>query len=262
MQQGFFVKTEDNGRIHNPYGSALLVDEHNEGLYSLVIPLEGIPTVVGDVETFAYNILTDIGKGQTKGKMEVETATTDFFLTKENCHRLDQLKGKILPYMIFYGNNMGLKFNAEISYRPNDVDNGDNLKGTLTITPSSIDGDLIFNACDQVRQTLQVAGTVPAEVIFHTDSEKVTYGCEIANGEKVTAKTTFITSESGADKYTATWEDGTLTINASTDMTNDCYALLQIDFTDSTKMSGTKSKYDKYAPYTMFIDLFFDKVAE
>lgn len=259
MQQGFFIETKDNGRIHNPYGSALLVDEHNEGFYSLTIPLEGIPTVVGDAETFDYNILTEISKGRTKGKVEVETATTDFFLTKENVYRLDQLKGKILPYMIFYGNHIGMLFNAELSYRTNDVDNGDNLKGTLTITPSSIEGDLVLDARPFVKQTLSLSGTIPQEVIFTADQSTFKYKCEVANGKSVTGKAT-VQGENSA-KFTAKWADGELTLTNTSGAAGDV-AMVEITFTDETKMGDPNAGVDKYAPYTMFVDLYVESASE
>ena len=262
MQQGFFIETKDNGRIHNPYGSALLVDEHNEGFYSLVIPLEGVPTVAGDVETFDYNILTETGKGKTKGKTEVETATTDFMLTKENCYRLDQLKNKVLPYMIFYGNHMGLMFNAEVSYRPNDVDNGDNLKGTLTITPSSVSADIIYDARDMVRQTLNIAGTIPAEVVLHGAGDEQVYNCEVENGEKATGKV--VMSGAAAEKYDVAYADNKITIKQKVEQSLAAgdYALARIDFTDTTKMKEPNTTADKYAPYSLFIDLFFEPSAD
>lgn len=251
MQKGFLIETEDDSRKHNPYGSALLVDENNEGFYAITIPLEGIPTVTGDPETFEYNVLTERSKGQTKGKIELEAASTDFFWTKENCNRLDQLKDKVLQYMTVYGNGIGVKFNAELSYRANDVDNGDNLKGTLTITPSSL-GDMVYDVRPLIKQTLQFAGTIPADIVL-TNKEEYKLSCKVKDDTAATVKATVIGDAS--DKYTATWADGTLTIQAQGGIKQSDYAMVRLEISDTTTKIDGEESINKYAPYTLFIDL-------
>lgn len=261
MQGDFLVKTNDNGRVHNPYGSALLVCEHNDGYFSLVIPLEGIPTVFGDAETFDYNILTEEGKGKVRGKVEVEDATTDFMWTKENCHRLDQLKGKVLPYMIAYGNGTAVMFNAEVSYRPNDVDNGDVLKGTMTITPSSIKGDVIYDCRGMIRQTLNFAGTIPSIITVSKEDATSGYTVDVAiDNSGASAKITPVLSDaSGTDgdvtkHYDVTWSSNKLTVKPKTGATAPDYCLLRLDAEDTTtKMSD--GEHNKFAPSSIFIDL-------
>lgn len=261
MQGDFLVTTNDNGRVDNPYGSALLVCEHNDGFYELTIPLEGISSVFGDTETFDYNILTEAGKGRVRGKVEVEDAAIDFMWNKENCNRLDELKGKVLPYMVAYGNGLAVLFNAEISYRPNDVDNGDVLKGTMTITPSSIQPDVVYDCRGLIRQTLKFAGTIPKKITVTKDDAQSgkTYDIAISNSGATATIETVLIDASGKDEdvtshYDVQWAKGVLTVKPQTGAEEPDYCLLRIDAKDTTsKMSD--GKHDKFAPTSIFISL-------
>lgn len=264
MQSDFLVKTNDNGRVHNPYGSALLVCEHNDGYYALTIPLEGIPTVFGEAETFDYNILTEEGKGKVKGKIDINDAETDFMWTKENCHRLDQLKGKILPYMVAYGNGLAILFNAEISYRPNDVDNGDVLKGTLSITASSTQGDVIYDCRGFIRQTLNFAGTVPSKITITKEDADKGYEVDlnVDNSGATATITPVLIDASGkdsnvADHYDVQWVGGKLTVKPKNGAEAPDYCLLRLDAKDETTKMAGDADHNRFAPSSIFIDLEF-----
>lgn len=256
MQGDFLVTTKDYGRVHNPYGSALLVGEKNDGYFALTIPLESVPSPYGDVETFEYNILTEKTKGLTKGKTEATAVTTDFFITKENLYRLDQLKGKVFEYMVVFGNGIGYTFNGELDYRFNDVDNGDNLKGSLTVTPSSV-GDTIYDVRPFIRQTLMFSGTLPASVTLTSEQNSQVLECGIENGD-TTATVTAKLAGDGSDNYTVAWADGKLTITAKESVTSPSYAMVYLTASDTATMDGDKPKY---APYTLIIDIDYQTVA-
>lgn len=258
MQGDFLVNTKDYGRVHNPYGSALLVSEHSDGYFELVIPLESITSVFGDYETFDYNILTEKAKGLTKGKLEMTAATQEFLLTKENINRLDELKGKVYEYMVVGGNGAGYTFNAEIDYKISDIDNGDNLKGEMTITPSGFN-DVLLDCRPYIRQTLTFSGTLPASVVLEGEGEdkKVELECKIDESEKATVEAKLVGD--GANKYTATWSNGKLTITAQSGITAPAYAMLYLTASSTETMS--EGGVDKYAPYTLIIDISYSPVA-
>lgn len=260
MQGDFLVTTKDYGRVHNPYGSALLVGEKNDGYFALTIPLESVPSPYGDVETFEYNILTEKTKGLTKGKTEATAVTTDFFITKENLYRLDQLKGKVFEYMVVFGNGIGYTFNGEIDYRFNDVDNSDNLKGSLTVTPSSV-GDTVYDVRPFIRQTLMFSGTLPANVTLTSEETTKTIECGIENGDSTATITAKLIGDGSANYKEPTWANGKLTITAKENITAPSYAMLYLTASDTATMSGEAGAPDKYAPYTLIIDLDYQVVA-
>ena len=254
MQGDFLVNTKDYGRVHNPYGSALLVSEHSDGYFELVIPLESIPSVFGDYETFDYNILTEKAKGLTKGKLELTAVTQEFLLTKENIYRLDQLKDKIYKYMVLCGNGVGYTFNAEISYKIADIDNGDNLKGELTITPSAFD-EVLLDCRPFIRQTLTYSGTIPAHVTLTKSKKTISIPVNIAEGgnseSKAFAFNGSVESPIQTD-FTVKAEDDVLIITATRE--ENATAMVMLTATSADKMA-TNSSADKYAPCTLFIDV-------
>lgn len=251
MQGDFLVNTKDYGRVHNPYGSALLVSEHSDGYFELVIPLESITSVFGDYETFDYNILTEKAKGLTKGKLEMTSATQEFLLTKENINRLDELKGKVYEYMVVGGNGVGYTFNAEIDYKISDIDNGDNLKGEMTITPSGFN-DVLLDCRPYIRQTLTFAGTLPASVVLTKEENSVTLECKVEEDESATVEKKLVGVSDSA--YEVNWVSGKLTITHNGETAPD-YGMLYLTAKSNEKMSGTDNDKDRYAPYTLVIDL-------
>lgn len=254
MQSNFFLQTEDDGRKLSPYDCALLVDEHNEGYYSIVIPTESIASVSGEPEVFDYNILTEIAKGQVKGKEEMEAGSVNFYYNRENCNRLDQLKGKVLPYATFLNNGLGVKYTAELSYRINDIDNSSLVTGTMTITPSGL-GEQDFDMRDKVKKTLQFGGTIPLKLPL-ADKNPYTINCPLAIGDPENVTVTISVIGIGADKYqTSDWTDGKFTVTAQEGITQDDYAMIVINLKDDkSKMAKTPS-VNRYAPWEYYINL-------
>lgn len=240
--QGDFIQKEDTRPISG-YGSALLVDEHNDGYYELVIPLETIPTIYGDEDVFDYDLLTAIAKGKVKGKMDLSAVTTDILYTRENIYRLSQLENKTLSYMVFHNNYTGYTFTGQISFRENDTE-ADILRGTLSITPLNVN-DRFMDGRNMVRQTLDFAGTIPESVVLTSGETSKEIGIAVSQAD---ANATFDVEVKGAsDKFTATYADGKLTI--STTATETAYGLIFITAKSATKMGDV----DKYAPWTMTI---------
>ncbi len=246
--QGDFIERNDD-RLYSGYGSCLLVDEKNDGFYSLVIPSESVPAVEGEYETFEYNSLLSRVKSKVKGKRELSDATMEFTYSRENVLRLDELVNKTLNFMRFNPNFTYETYTAEISYAMNDSE-ADILKGTLNIVPSSL-GAKGIDGRDKIRQTLEFSGTVPDEVVLDatTKTKDVTLAVKQAD-----ANATFDVTVEGSSKITATVTGGKLTITADSTLTNDAYAMVLITAKSATKMTteGNEDK-DKYAPYTMTI---------
>lgn len=246
--QGDFIEKEDSRPISG-YGTALLVDENNDGYYSLTIPLETVPTVFGDEDAFEYDILISKAKGSVKGKMTLDTITTDYLLTRENNYRLSQLEGKTLSYMVFHNNFTGYTFSGSLSYRDNDAE-ADILRGTLSLTPLSI-GDKFFDGRDMVRQTLDFAGTLPDKVTLDEKNKTSEINLGIAQAD---ANATYELKVIGASgNFTVTEIDGKLTITAKEELDHSSYAMIYITAKSTTKMKTDNGEVDKYSPWTMTI---------
>lgn len=246
--QGDFIEKEDSRPISG-YGTALLVDEHNDGYYSLVIPLESVPTVYGDEDTFEYDILISKAKGSVKGKMSLDTITTDYLLTRENNYRLSQLENKTLSYMVFHNNFTGYTFTGQLSFRDNDAE-ADVLRGTISITPSSI-GEKFYDGRDMVRQTLDFAGTLPDKVTLTSAEKTINVNVSVAQADADADFDVQVTGATG--NFTATYADGKITITAKDDLDHTSYAMVYVTAKSETKMTTDNGEVDKYAPWTMTI---------
>ncbi|MCM1440077.1 MAG: hypothetical protein NC131_12875 [Roseburia sp.] len=240
--QGDFIEKEDDRAVAG-YGSCLLVDENNDGFYSLVIPLETVPSVAGEPESFEYNLLTARGKGKVQGKMELDDASVDFLWTRENILRLKQLENRTLSYATFDKNFVFMRFTAQLSFRRNDAE-ADVMRGSLTLTPLSL-GEVEIDGRDYVRQTLDYSGTIPDSVTLTASEKTKTIDIAVSQAD---ANATFDIAVEGSSSITGTYTDGKLTI-AST-ATASAYATLVITAKSAVKMTseGNTDK-NKYAPW-------------
>lgn len=162
MNKDAFFKYVET-RAQNAYGSAILVKEQNAEKYSLLIASETVPAIFGSQGSFEFNLVNSKTIGKVPDKVTLDDKEVEFLLHRDNVHRLEQLKGKVLDFMYFTPDFMGWKFTGMISYRPNDA-TADILRGTYTITPMSADPSPIMDARGLVMETISITDVVPDSV--------------------------------------------------------------------------------------------------
>lgn len=96
----------NDNRGQTGYSAMLLVKEPSDTLYSIICPLESVPSVFGSPESFDYNFLSAPTKGKLEGKEELETKDVEVFWHRDNALRLEALQGRVLDL-----NRVGLSKN-------------------------------------------------------------------------------------------------------------------------------------------------------
>ena len=123
------------------YGAALLYKESYETLYHLLLPLETVPTPNGSVDTFDFDVLTCLSKGQVEGKESLDQKDVDYLWHRDNVRRIESLQGRVLDFMAVYKDFTARTFTGTIKNRPQDP-TADIHRGTFTITPMSASSTL------------------------------------------------------------------------------------------------------------------------
>lgn len=247
MQGDFITRNDD--RLNSGYGSALLVDEFDDGFFNLVVPSESVPSVSGETETFEYNSLLSDTKSKVKGKMELSDATMEFAYSRENVLRLESLINRTKRFMRFNQNFTYEIFTAQISYKASDAE-ADVAKGELTIVPYSLEEKSI-DGRPFIRQSLEFAGSLPDMVTLNTAKKSTEIALSV---KQIDASETYDVVVEGSTNITATVTDGKLTITANESLTSDTYAMVLITAKSTKKMTteGNAEKL-KYAPWTMTV---------
>ena len=150
-------------RALSGYRSAWLYKDPDLGKYCLVAATESVPYVFGDKDTFEFDILQSPTKGQVEGKPSLEAQDIEVLHHRDNAYRFNKLKGKTLDFMTINGEFMGYKFAGTLDYRPNNAE-ADVNRATVTITPMSAEATPVFNAREEIAETLCFASSVPATV--------------------------------------------------------------------------------------------------
>lgn len=173
-------------RVLSGYGSALLYKEANESLYHLLVPLETVPTVFGSVDTFEYDLLTCKTKGNVEGKETLDQQDVEFMWHRDNVKRLEDLQGRMLDFMLVYGDFSARTFSGTIRVRPNES-TADILTGTITITPSSAETDTLLDCRELIQDTITFTNQIPDSIVIGDTATELQIGTEPAGSETTIA---------------------------------------------------------------------------
>ena len=157
-RDAYFKYLEHKGQ--SGYRAAILVKEQNAKLYSLLVASETVPSVFGSQDSFEFDLLNSPVKGKIAGKMSLDDKEVEVLHHRDNVYRFEQLKDKVLDFMVVDSNFVGYKFSGTLSYRMNDA-SADVLRGTYTISPMSADPNPIMDARSLCQETLCFADVVP-----------------------------------------------------------------------------------------------------
>jgi hypothetical protein len=150
-------------RALSGYKSAWLYKDAEIGKYCLVGATESVPYVFGDKDSFEFDILQSATKGQIEGKPTLDTKDIEVLHHRDNAYRFGKMKGRTIDFMTINAEFVGYKYTGTLDYRPNDAD-ADVNRATVTITPMSADGTPLFNARDEIAETLCFASAIPETI--------------------------------------------------------------------------------------------------
>lgn len=160
-QNSFFQIKET--RALSGYKSAWLYKDLEIGKYCLVGATESVPYVLGDKGSFEFDILQSPTKGQVESKPSLESKDIEVLHHRDNAYRFGKMKGKTIDFMTINAEFVGYKYTGTLDYRPNDAE-ADVNRATVTITPMSADGVPLFNARDEIAETLCFASAIPETI--------------------------------------------------------------------------------------------------
>jgi hypothetical protein len=152
-------------RALSGYKSAWLVKNPDDtsGKFSLIGATESVPYVFGEKGSFEFNLLQADGIGKVEDKMSLEAVSVDVLHHRDNAYRFNKLKGKTLEFMSINAELMGYKFVGTLDYKPNTAE-ADVNRATVTITPMSAETTPVYNARNEVIETLCFLASIPEKI--------------------------------------------------------------------------------------------------
>lgn len=160
-ENSFFQAKET--RALSGYKSAWLYKDLDLGKYCLVGATESVPYVFGDKDSYEFDILQSSTKGQVEGKPSLEPKDIEVLHHRDNAYRFNKMKGKTIDFMSINAEFVGYKYTGTLDYRPNDAE-ADVNRATVTITPMSADATPVYNARDEIAETLCFNSAIPATI--------------------------------------------------------------------------------------------------
>lgn len=199
---GYF-ETFDDKRAQIGAGSALYVKLPTEDKYSLALPLEGVPMVIGAPESVEFDITTSTTRGRVEGKIILEEKEVNFLAHRDNFLRLNELVGKDLDFLAVNADYSGWKYSGTISFRQEDTASGELSKGVIKITPKTAEQTPIEDVRDLLKPTVKFASTIPADVKLSSPT-----GTEVITVETSPTDATLTVSTNQSGSFTAEFGSG------------------------------------------------------
>lgn len=151
-------------RAQAGYRAALLIRFPSNTYYEMLIASETIPDIIGENETFDFNLLNSAVKGKVDGKTEIQDATTDFLYHRDNIYRLEQVKGVVLDMATITPDFVVRKFSGTVSYNENEM-GADVLRGTMKVTAMTATSSPMLNGRElDIRESLCFGKAVPESI--------------------------------------------------------------------------------------------------
>lgn len=162
---------DDTSRGFTSQGGQLNIWNDTLKKYTLFLPLETLPSVVGSVNTVEHDVTTSNAVGKIKGKMTIDDKDITFLWHRDNLYRLNQFLGKQCDFLVSYADGTGWKFTSEYTYKPDDAE--DKVTGTITLISSKVDEVATLNVRDLMAKTCVITSVIPSEInIAKTSGEK------------------------------------------------------------------------------------------
>lgn len=221
-ENSFFQYNETRGL--SGYKSAWLVKRTGADKYSLVGATETVPYVFGDKDTFEFDLLQSPTKGQVEGKPSLEPKDIEVLHHRDNAYRFGKMKGKVIDFMTINAEFVGYKYTGTLDYRPNDAE-ADVNRATVTITPMSAQTIPIYDARDEVEETLYFANSIPAtitagETVDFSVEQSATISFDIKKIAPITNAETAATKDTDFSEVTGSGNE-----NKRTFLTSGLYAI-------------------------------------
>lgn len=247
-----FYKYQEN-RAQIGYKCAFLVRFPQNTYYEMLIASETIPDIVGDQETFEFDLLNSPVKGKVVGKKSIEDANVDFLYHRDNAYRLEQVKDVVLDMATITGEFVVRKFIGTISYNENEFTN-DIVRGTMKITAMTASDSPMLNGRElDIRESLCFGVAIPESIkqgdkivlkmVQESTTVPVTYKEFTISGEdNIESEKTTINKDTTSGKYTLT-NTGLVGIEASAEGYASWYTTVYVYPTTQTQTAQTYSNF-------------------
>ena len=158
IEKSRFFQAVDEKRAVSGVAAGFYMKD-SSGKYSILLPLETVPSIASTPESIDIDVTTSDVIGKIEGKVTLEEKEVDFFMHRDSAKRLETIKGTQQEFIVLFPDFSGWKFTGTVSYAPQDATSGDPLRGTFKITPTTNDG-FVSNVYDLLRKTCLFASII------------------------------------------------------------------------------------------------------
>ena len=197
---------EISDRAFSDVGSAIMIKDLVDGLYSLFLPVTNIPATGSAPETVEKTVTTEGTKSYIMGRQDSPQKELTFYAHRDNFIRLKNAKGQTREFLQVNPDGTGFLFRGQISFYQDEVSVGSNITGKAVITVTGSTEEPVDNVMDLIKPTALFNGEVADTVVLKGTEKKEMQIVADPEGATVTAES----DTTGV--ATATYESGKLTV--------------------------------------------------
>lgn len=162
-----------DSRVITGIGSALYY-KNGSGKFSLLLPLETVPSIASNPESIEFDVTTSTTKGKINGKVTLDEKEVDVYNHRDNMRRIKALEGKTLEFLKVSPDYSAERFTGTVSITPQDSTSDNPEKATMKIVPKSSEG-FIENCYDLIQPTCHFSSEIESVVYLNSASKDQTF---------------------------------------------------------------------------------------
>lgn len=197
---------EISDRAFSDVGSAIMIKDLVDGLYSLFLPVTNIPATGSAPETVEKTVTTEGTKSYIMGRQDSPQKELTFYAHRDNFIRLKNAKGQTREFLQVNPDGTGFLFRGQISFYQDEVSVGSNITGKAVITVTGSTEEPVDNVMDLIKPTALFNGEIADTVVLKGTEKKEMQIVADPEGATVTAES----DTTGV--ATATYTEGKLTV--------------------------------------------------
>lgn len=147
-------------------GGVYKLDE-TDGKYAALIATTKLPFITSSMSDIDIKVVNSTIIGKIDGVETLEASETEAYMHRDAINKLEEINGKLLHLMSVAPDFTGYKYDATITYTPNEVEMDAAWMGTIKITPKN-KPQYIENCFSLLKPTIKYVDAVSPSITLET----------------------------------------------------------------------------------------------
>ena len=148
-------------------GGGIYKLDETDGKYAALIATTKLPFIASSISDIDIKVVNSSIISKIDGVETLETSETEVYMHRDAINKLEEINGKLLHLMSVAPDFTGYKYDASITYTPNEVEMDAAWMGTIKITPKN-KPQYVENCFSLLKPTIKYVDAVSPTITLET----------------------------------------------------------------------------------------------